>query len=66
MDFVCGGNQPYLNMNQLEAQHMDIKKKAIYQFTSIRKMGGEEFSNSYREKLDLVSWKFELELMSWT
>lgn len=60
MDAVCGGNQPYLNLSQLEAQHMDIKKQAINQFTSTRKMGGEEFSSSYLEKLDLdIDEEFE-------
>lgn len=53
MDSVCGGNQPYLNLNQLEAQHSEFKRQALSQFSGIRKMGGEEFSSSYREKLEL-------------
>lgn len=53
MDGVCGGNQPYLNASQLESEHMKIKQKAIEQFSSKRKMGGEEFSGSYKEKLEL-------------
>lgn len=52
MEDVCGGTRPYLNTQHLDSEHLRIKDKAIFQFTSKRKMGGEEFSEKYREKLE--------------
>nr|CAD7461025.1 unnamed protein product [Timema tahoe] len=52
MEGVCGGGKPYLNTQMLETQHMHIKDKAMLQFSSKRKMGGDNFSEKYREKLD--------------
>lgn len=52
MEDVCGGNRPYLSTGHLDAEHMRVKEKALYQFSSKRKMGGEEFSEKYRERLE--------------
>nr|CAD7575275.1 unnamed protein product [Timema californicum] len=52
MEGVCGGGKPYLNTQMLETQHTHIKDKAMLQFRSKRKMGGDNFSEKYREKLD--------------
>nr|CAD7204654.1 unnamed protein product [Timema douglasi] len=52
MEGVCGGGKPYLNTQMLETQHAHIKDKAMLQFRSKRKMGGDNFSEKYREKLD--------------
>ncbi|XP_014249399.1 atlastin-like [Cimex lectularius] len=52
MEGVCGGAKPYVSSNHLEAEHQRIKTMALDQFKSKRKMGGEEFSENYRIKLD--------------
>lgn len=54
MEDVCGGAKPYLNTTTMEAEHRRIKDKAIHQFQSKRKMGGEEFSEKYKEQLEKV------------
>lgn len=56
MEDVCGGSKPYLNTTTMEAEHRRIKDKAIHQFQSKRKMGGEEFSEKYREQLEKVNF----------
>uniref|UniRef100_A0A146LV81 Atlastin n=1 Tax=Lygus hesperus TaxID=30085 RepID=A0A146LV81_LYGHE len=52
MENVCGGAKPYLNSAHLETEHFRIKATAIDQFSKKRKMGGEEFSETYRIKLE--------------
>uniref|UniRef100_A0A182K3G1 GB1/RHD3-type G domain-containing protein n=1 Tax=Anopheles christyi TaxID=43041 RepID=A0A182K3G1_9DIPT len=52
MEDVCGGTKPYLSTAHLDSEHNRIKEKALHQFSSKRKMGGEEFSEKYREKLE--------------
>ncbi|XP_058467288.1 atlastin [Malaya genurostris] len=52
MEDVCGGSKPYLSSAHLDSEHNRIKEKALHQFSSKRKMGGEEFSEKYREKLE--------------
>lgn len=56
MEAVCGGAKPYLSGPHLETEHHRIKDKAMDQFTKKRKMGGEEFSETYRVKLESVSF----------
>lgn len=56
MEEVCGGAKPYLSTAHLEAEHQRIKDKSLNQFTNKRKMGGESFSESYKEKLEKVSF----------
>lgn len=62
METVCGGTKPYLNNATMEAEHRRIKDKAIHQFQSKRKMGGDEFSEKYREQLEKVTEPTELNL----
>ncbi|KAI4468389.1 guanylate binding protein [Holotrichia oblita] len=52
MDDVCGGTRPYLNTNTMESEHKRVKDKALHQFQSKRKMGGDEFSEKYKEQLE--------------
>uniref|UniRef100_A0A1B0CGG5 Uncharacterized protein n=1 Tax=Lutzomyia longipalpis TaxID=7200 RepID=A0A1B0CGG5_LUTLO len=52
MEDVCGGTKPFLSNAHLDAEHQRIKEKALHQFSAKRKMGGDEFSEKYREKLD--------------
>lgn len=54
MEDVCGGTKPYLNTSVMEAEHKRIKDKAVQQFQSKRKMGGEEFSEKYKDQLEKV------------
>lgn len=54
MDVVCGGPKPYLSADQLELEHTRCREKALEQFQLKRKMGGDEFSESYRAKLESV------------
>lgn len=54
MDTICGGNRPYLNSNSLDVEHFKNKDIAIEQFITKRKMGGDEFSESYKFKLENV------------
>ncbi|KAJ2938556.1 hypothetical protein O0L34_g13052 [Tuta absoluta] len=51
MEEVCGGAKPYLQTQLLEAEHHRIRDKALHAFHAKRKMGGDEFSQSYCEQL---------------
>ncbi|XP_047994039.1 atlastin [Leguminivora glycinivorella] len=51
MEEVCGGAKPYLQTQLLEAEHGRVRDKALHAFHSQRKMGGDEFSQSYCEQL---------------
>lgn len=52
MEKICGGSQPFINPTHLETRHGEVKTDCISQFDNIPKMGGEEFSVSYRQKLE--------------
>nr|CAI5861682.1 unnamed protein product [Callosobruchus analis] len=52
MEEVCGGTKPYLNTDTIEMEHRRVRDKAINQFNSKKKMGGEEFSRIYKEQLE--------------
>ena len=52
MESSCAGSKPYLNPAQLEAEHLKVKSQALEVFSKKRKMGGEEFSERYRNKLE--------------
>ncbi|TMW48683.1 hypothetical protein DOY81_006226 [Sarcophaga bullata] len=52
MEDVCGGTRPYLSTGHLEAEHLRVKDKAVFQFLSKRKMGGEDFTEKFRQQLD--------------
>lgn len=55
METVCGGSKPYLSTAHLDSEHIRIKDKSLEQFRSKRKMGGDEFSEKYRDKLEQVT-----------
>ncbi|VEN57479.1 unnamed protein product [Callosobruchus maculatus] len=52
MEEVCGGTKPYLNTDTIEMEHRRVRDRAINQFNSKKKMGGEEFSRIYKEQLE--------------
>ena len=52
MEAICGGNQPYINPTTLEQRHADLLVKCMDEFDTIPKMGGAEYSVSYRERLE--------------
>ncbi|TGZ67685.1 hypothetical protein CRM22_004645 [Opisthorchis felineus] len=51
MNKVCGPDKPYINPNDLEIAHSRAFQAAIQKFTSIRKMGGEQYAAIYLERL---------------
>lgn len=54
MEEVCGGAKPYLQSALLEAEHARVRDKALHAFHAKRKMGGDEFSQGYRDQLTHV------------
>ena len=52
MEEVCGAEKPFINEHVLEIEHLRIRDTALEVFNGRRKMGGEEFSLKYREKLE--------------
>lgn len=52
MEEFCGGDKPYLNEQDVEVEHLRVVDLAMQEFDSRRKMGGEEYSQEYREKLN--------------
>ncbi len=60
MEEVCGAEKPYINEHVLEFEHLRSRDSALEVFNGRRKMGGEEFSLKYREKLETeISESFE-------
>lgn len=53
MDAVCGPDKPYINEHILEIEHLRTRDAALEVFNGRRKMGGEEFSQKYRERLEV-------------
>ena len=51
MEAVCGSGCPFINPKILDEKHMECYDQALECFDSTRKMGGEEFSSQYRQKL---------------
>ncbi|CAB0029081.1 unnamed protein product [Trichogramma brassicae] len=51
MENVCGGTKPFLATAHLESEHERCLDKAMNQFQKKRKMGGDEFSQKYLDKL---------------
>ncbi|XP_012536029.1 atlastin isoform X5 [Monomorium pharaonis] len=51
MENVCGGAKPFLATAHLESEHQHCVDSALRLFQNKRKMGGEEFSQIYMEKL---------------
>nr|XP_023018537.1 atlastin-like [Leptinotarsa decemlineata] len=52
MEEICGGTKPYLKTETIESEHRRVRDKAITQFNSKKKMGGDEFSQTYKEQLE--------------
>ncbi|GAU98315.1 hypothetical protein RvY_09478 [Ramazzottius varieornatus] len=52
MEELCGGDKPYLNPQKLEHENILIQGSAVQKFKDSPKMGGEEFSRKYLEKLE--------------
>jgi len=57
MESVCGGTKPFLATAHLESEHQHCMDTALRQFQNKRKMGGEEFSQIYMEKLIKASMR---------
>lgn len=51
MEDVCGGLKPFLATAHLESEHLRCVDQALYVFQNKRKMGGDEFSLTYMDKL---------------
>lgn len=58
MEGICGGTKPYMNTETIESEHRRVRDKAIQAFNVKKKMGGEEFSQTYREQLEKVHFVF--------
>lgn len=59
MEDCCGGSKSYQKPSYLEIEHIRARDKAIYQFTVKRKMGGDEFSETYKQQLiDFIEESF--------
>jgi atlastin len=54
MEEVCGGSQPFMAKAQMEEEHARAKDRAVKEFQSSKKMGGDVFSNKYLETLEKV------------
>ncbi|OAD53941.1 Atlastin [Eufriesea mexicana] len=51
MEDICGAKTPYLRTALLENEHARCMDKAMCIFQNKRKMGGDEFSQTYMKKL---------------
>ncbi|RDD47484.1 Atlastin-1 [Trichoplax sp. H2] len=51
MDKICGPSSPFMKLEILKSKHEDIKVESIKQFKTVRKMGGDAYSQKYLEKL---------------
>jgi hypothetical protein len=56
MEEVCGGDTPYMSPGQLDEHHETFRTEAMRKFKGARKMGGEEYSQNFLEKLDAEIW----------
>ena len=45
-------SRPYINDQVLEMEHVRIVETAMAEFDSRKKLGGEEFSQKYRDQLE--------------
>ncbi|XP_054157456.1 atlastin-3-like [Oppia nitens] len=51
MEDICGGERPYMSPRRLEDRHHELRQESMDMFDKMPKMGGKEFSDSYREQL---------------
>lgn len=49
---VCGGETPYMNQGDLEQYHDEHRQSCLTQFVETRKMGGDEYSRQFLDRLD--------------
>uniref|UniRef100_A0A0N5APN3 GB1/RHD3-type G domain-containing protein n=1 Tax=Syphacia muris TaxID=451379 RepID=A0A0N5APN3_9BILA len=52
MEEVCGGDAPYIDAGTLDQEHERCLNEAVHMFKSARKMGGNEFSLQFLERLN--------------
>uniref|UniRef100_A0A3Q3ENT5 Atlastin GTPase 2 n=1 Tax=Kryptolebias marmoratus TaxID=37003 RepID=A0A3Q3ENT5_KRYMA len=52
MEKVCGGGRPYMAPADLECRHKELRDDSVDLFRSVKKMGGEEFCQSYQKQLE--------------
>lgn len=64
MESVCGGNKPFMATAHLDSEHSRCFERSLHLFQNKRKMGGDEFSQMYMEKLEKVTLYFIKLLMN--
>ncbi|KAJ0049894.1 hypothetical protein NL108_005195 [Boleophthalmus pectinirostris] len=52
MEKVCGGDLPYVSPESLEEKHHFFFREALHNFSSTKKMGGQEFCDRYQGQLE--------------
>uniref|UniRef100_A0A3P8SJ76 Atlastin 3 n=1 Tax=Amphiprion percula TaxID=161767 RepID=A0A3P8SJ76_AMPPE len=52
MEKVCGGDLPYVAPDSLEEKHHFYFREALHNFSSTKKMGGQEFCERYQAQLE--------------
>lgn len=52
MEKVCGGDLPYVSPESLEEKHHFHFREALHNFSSTKKMGGQEFCDRYQGQLE--------------
>ncbi|KAF1384864.1 hypothetical protein PFLUV_G00124610 [Perca fluviatilis] len=52
MEKVCGGDLPYVAPDSLEEKHHFYSREALHNFSSTKKMGGQEFCHRYQAQLE--------------
>jgi len=57
MEELCGGDTPYMSSAQLEEYHEAYRNRAVRKFKETRKMGGDDYSLTFVEKLDAEIWE---------
>lgn len=52
MEKVCGGDLPYVSPDSLEEKHRFFFREALHNFSSTKKMGGQDFCKRYQAQLE--------------
>ncbi|XP_045886325.1 atlastin-3 [Micropterus dolomieu] len=52
MEKVCGGDLPYVSPDSLEEKHRFFFGEALHNFSSTKKMGGQDFCKRYQAQLE--------------
>ncbi|KAI1898729.1 hypothetical protein AGOR_G00075360 [Albula goreensis] len=52
MEKTCGGDLPYVSPDSLEEKHNFFLRESLHLFTSIKKMGGQDFCDRYQSQLE--------------